>query len=121
MLLREDTSGTRWIMLAELSKFDISLEDLNVFMEIGGSDGVLEAISGGYGISFVSNMASKYLRELGRVAIVQVDGLNMQRVTYMVRKRISDPHRPRDVFWGFIHAPENADLLRLPVKAISRS
>ncbi len=121
MLLREDTSGTRWIMLAELSKFDISLEDLNIFMEIGNSEGILEAISGGYGLSFVSNMASECLREMGRVAIVPVDGLNMQRVTYMVRKRISDPHRPRDVFWGFIHAPENADLLRLPVKAISRS
>jgi hypothetical protein len=32
----------------------------------------------------------------------------------MARKANSAPHRPRDVFWGFIHDPENADLIHLP-------
>jgi len=117
LFIREETSGTRWAMLSELSKFDISLEDLNVFMEIGNAEGIVEAISTGYGVSFVSCLASRHLRELGRVVSVGVDGLNMHRTTYMVRKQISPPHRPRDVFWGFIHAPENADILALPVGA----
>jgi DNA-binding transcriptional LysR family regulator len=111
LFLREDTSGTRWVTLTELSKFDISLEDLNIFLEIGSAEGIMEAISNGYGISFVSGLASKHLRDLGRAVIVPVDGLNIKRTTYMVRKRISAPHRPRDVFWSFIHAPENLDLL----------
>lgn len=111
MLLREETSGTRWVMLTELSKFDISLEDLNVFLEIGSAEGIMEAISHGYGVSFVSELASKHLRELGRAVSVPVNGLNIRRTIYMARKRISDPHRPRDVFWSFIHAPENSDLL----------
>ena len=114
LFLREETSGTRWIMLSELSKFDISLEDLNIFMEIGNAEGIMEAVSAGYGVSFISDLASRHHRELGRVVSLPVDGLNMQRTTYMVRKRISAPHRPRDVFWGFIHAPENQDLLRNP-------
>jgi DNA-binding transcriptional LysR family regulator len=99
------------MMLTELSKFDISLEDLNVFLEIGSAEGVMEAVSAGYGISFVSDLASKYLRELGQVASVPIKGLNIQRTIYMARKRITSPHRPRDVFWSFIHAPENSDLL----------
>ena len=111
LLLREETAGTRWVMLTELSKFDISLEDLNVFLEIGSAEGIMEAISNGYGVSFVSELASKNLRELGRVVSVPVDGLNIKRTIYMARKRISAPHRPRDVFWNFIHAPENSDLL----------
>lgn len=110
-LLREETSGTRWVVLAELSKFDISLEDLNIFLEIGSAEGIMEAISSGYGVSFVSELASRHLRELGRVVSVPVDGLDIKRTIYMVRKRISAPHRPRDVFWSFIHAPENSDLL----------
>ena len=114
LLLREEVSSTRWVMLTELSKFDISLEDLNIFLEIGSVEGVLEAISNGYGVSFVSEVASRYLKELGRVVSVPVEGLNMQRTIYMVRKRISAPHRPRDVFWNFIHAPENSDLLCKP-------
>lgn len=111
-LLREETSGTRWVMLAELSKFDIHLEDLNIFMEIGNAEGIMEAVSHGHGISFVSELASSHLRELGRVVRMPVDGLNIKRTIYMVRKRISAPHRPRDVFWSFVHAPENAELLR---------
>jgi DNA-binding transcriptional LysR family regulator len=120
LLLREETSGTRWVMLAELSKFDISLEDLNVFLDIGSAEGIMEAIANGYGVSFVSELASRHLRELGRVKSVLVNGLNMQRTIYMVRKRISAPHRPRDVFWGFIHAPENKDLLRPTSDVINR-
>ncbi len=111
LLIREETAGTRWVMLAELSKFDISLEDLNVFLEFGSAEGIMEAIANGYGVSFVSELASKNLRELGRVVSVPVDGLNIERTIYMVRKRISAPHRPRDDFWNFIHAPENSDLL----------
>ncbi len=111
ILLREETSGTRWVTLTELSKFDISLEDLNIFFEIGSAEGIMEAVSNGYGVSFVSELASKHLRELGRVVSVPVNGLNVRRTTYMARKRISAPHRPRDVFWSFIHAPENSDLL----------
>ncbi len=110
LLLREEVSGTRWVMLTELSKFDISLEDLNIFLEIGSAEGIMEAIANGYGVSFVSEVASRHLKELGRVVSVPVEGLNMQRTIYMVRKRISSTHRPRDVFWSFIHAPENSDL-----------
>jgi DNA-binding transcriptional LysR family regulator len=102
LFLREETSGTRRVMLAELSKFDISLEDLNIFMEIGNAEGIMEVVSTGYGISFVSSLASKYLRELGRVVSLPVDGLNMHRATYMVRKRIAAPHRPRDMFKRYV-------------------
>lgn len=112
LFIREETSGTRRVMLAELSKFDISLDDLNIFMEIGSAEGIMEAISAGHGISFISRLASRRLRELGQVASVRVEGIHMERITYMVRKSISSPHRLRDVFWGFVHAPENEDLLQ---------
>ena len=45
--------------------------------------------------------------------IIEVEGMTLQRNVYMVRKRISAPHRPRDVFWSFIHDPANADLLSM--------
>ena len=113
IILREESSGARRIMLEGLSTFDIGLDDLNVFMEVGNAEAVLELVAGGYGISFVSTLACRYLQDLGRICTVGVDGLSMERTTYMVRKRNSAPNRPRDVFWGFIHAPENADLFEL--------
>lgn len=111
IIMREETSGTRKVMLEELAKFDISLDDLNVFLEVGNVEGVLELVADGYGVSFVSELASRNLRRLGRVVCLPVEGMAMERVNFLVRKRASSPHRARDVFWGFIHAPENADLL----------
>ena len=114
LILREETSGTRRVMLTELARHDISLDDLNIFMEVGNAEAIVGTVAAGYGVSFVSTMAVGDLREQGKIMELPVDGMTLQRTIYMVRKRISTPHRPRDVFWGFIHAPENADLLHLP-------
>jgi DNA-binding transcriptional LysR family regulator len=113
IIMREETAGTRRVLLAELAKHDISLEDLNVFMELGNAEAIVRTVAAGYGISFASSLASACPMERGNVTDIEVDGMTLQRNVYMVRKRISAPHRPRDVFWSFIHDPANADLLSM--------
>ncbi|HUI90310.1 MAG TPA: selenium metabolism-associated LysR family transcriptional regulator [Anaerolineales bacterium] len=114
MILREPTSGTRSVVLEELAKHDISLEDLNIFLEVGNAEAIVRTIASGYGIGFVSELAADYALERGSVVSMKVEGLNLHRTIYMARKRLSDAYRPRDAFWSFVHAEENADLLRLP-------
>jgi LysR family transcriptional regulator, low CO2-responsive transcriptional regulator len=114
LIIREETSGTRQVVLSELSKFDIGLDDLNIFMELGNAEAIVRTVAAGYGIAFVSKLATACPLERGNVVDLRVDGLNLNRTIFMVRKTGSSPHRPRDAFWGFIHAPENADLIRLP-------
>ena len=114
IIMREDTSGTRRVVLEELAKQDISLEDLNVFMELGNAEAIVRTVADGYGVAFVSELAAAYPLERGNVVAIPVEGLILQRTIYMVRKRVGDPYRPRDAFWSFVHAPENMDLLRLP-------
>jgi DNA-binding transcriptional LysR family regulator len=113
IIMREEKSGTRRVVLTELAKFDISLDDLDVFMELGNAEAIVRTIAAGYGISFVSSLASACPLERGNVIELPVSGLDLQRKVFMVRKRISAPHRPRDVFWSFIHDPSNADLLQM--------
>jgi DNA-binding transcriptional LysR family regulator len=113
VIMREETAGTRRVVLTELAKHDISLDDLDVFMELGNAEAIVRTVAAGYGISFVSSLASACPLERGNVVDLPVNGLDLQRKVYMVRKRISDPHRPRDVFWSFIHDPSNADLLQM--------
>jgi DNA-binding transcriptional LysR family regulator len=110
IILREETSGTRRIMQAELARFDISLDDLTIFLEVGSAEGIVELVAAGYGVPFIANLISRNAVLLGKIKRVKVEGVNMRRANYLVRKRITPPHRPRDVFWSFIHAPENADL-----------
>ena len=100
------------MVLTELARYDISLDDLNIFLELGNAEAIVRTVAAGYGISFVSSLASACPLERGNVINIAVEGLTLQRQVYMVRKRICEPHRPRDVFWGFIHDPSNADILK---------
>jgi DNA-binding transcriptional LysR family regulator len=115
IILREPTSGTRRVMLSELAKHDISLEDLNIFMELGNAEAIVRTVAAGYGISFVSTLASACPLEGGNIVDVAVEGLELRRKIYMVRKRLDAHYRPQEAFWSFVHDPVNLDLLRLAV------
>lgn len=113
IILREETSGTRRVVLTEFAKYDISLDDLKVFMELGNAEATVRTVAAGFGVAFVSELAAACPLERGHTVRIHVEGFHVQRTIYMVRKRIAAPHRPRDVFWGFIHDPANADLISL--------
>ncbi|NQS91206.1 MAG: LysR family transcriptional regulator [Chloroflexi bacterium] len=113
IMLREETSGTRKIVLSELAKHDISLEDLDEFMEIGNAEAIVRTVSAGYGISFVSKLAAACAIERGNVVEVPIEGLNLIRTIYMVRKRLETSSRPQDAFWSFVHDPSNQDIIEL--------
>jgi LysR family transcriptional regulator, low CO2-responsive transcriptional regulator len=110
MIVREPTSGTRRVMLTELAKHDITLDDLNVSLELGNAEAIVRTVEAGFGISFVSTLAADWALRLGQVAAVPVAGLALQRRVYMVRRTMDEPNRPQEVFWGFVHHPSNADL-----------
>lgn len=113
LIIREETSGGLRVVLSELAKHDIGLNDLNTFMELGNAEAIVRTVAAGYGIAFVSTLAIACPLERGNVVDIEVEGLNLKRLIYMVRKTNSSPHRPREAFWSFIHASENADLLNL--------
>ncbi len=114
VIMREPTSGTRQVVLEELAKHDISLEDLNIFIELGNAEAIVRTVADGYGVAFASEIAAAYPLERGNLVAIPIEGLALQRTIYMARKRVGDSYRPRDTFWSFVHAPENEDLLRLP-------
>lgn len=114
IILREQTSGTRRTLQAELAKHDISFDEMNVLMEVGNAEAIVLAIAGNLGVSFVSRMASAYARVWGCIVEVPVEGLTLERRICIARRKLSHPNLVRDAFWAFIHAPENKDILALP-------
>jgi DNA-binding transcriptional LysR family regulator len=113
LILREPTSGTRRVTLAELGKYDIHLENLNIFLEVGNAEAIVETVAAGFGVSFVSRLSAAYALQARRIVAVQVLDLDLQRKIYMVRRAMETPNRAQEVFWGFIHDPSNADLIRM--------
>ena len=113
MIVRESTSGTRRVLLTELAKHDITFDDLSSYLELGNAEAIVRTVEAGFGVSFVSTLAADWSLKLGQVVAVPVVGLELRRTIYMVRRSLETPNRPQEVFWSFVHAPSNADLLAL--------
>jgi DNA-binding transcriptional LysR family regulator len=113
LIMREAVSGTRRMLLSQLAKFDIGLDDLNIFMELGNAEAIVRTVATGYAVSFVSSLASACPLERGNVVDVRVKGFDMRRKVYMIRKRLDVHHRAQEVFWSFVHSPVNRDVIKL--------
>jgi DNA-binding transcriptional LysR family regulator len=112
-ILREPNSGTRKVMLAELGKHDISLDDMNIVLEVGNAEAIVKAVEAGFGVSFISHLAAEWALSLKSVIKVPVTGVDLRRKVFMVRKQMQVPNRAIEAFWGFVHDPGNADLLQM--------
>lgn len=114
IIIREITAGTRRVLLEELAKHDFALDDLNILLELGNAEAIVYTVAAGYGVAFVSTLATSYPLKLGCVTTVPVENLELRRKIYMIRKQIRTNQQTQEVFWGFIHDPMNSDLIRLP-------
>jgi DNA-binding transcriptional LysR family regulator len=112
-IIREPSAGTRQVMLTALGQYDLQLGDLDVFLEVGNAEAIVETVAAGFGVSFVSRLSAAYALEQGKIIQVPVAGMNLRRTVYMVRRSLDTPNRAGAVFWGFVHDPSNADLLGL--------
>jgi DNA-binding transcriptional LysR family regulator len=113
MIIREPTSGTRRVMLTELARHDIALDDLNIFLELGNAEAIVRTIAAGWGVSFVSTLATACSLQQGQITEMAVAGLELRRKIYMVRRSLDATSRAQEAFWSFVHDPANADLLHL--------
>jgi DNA-binding transcriptional LysR family regulator len=113
ILLMGEDSGTRRVLLQELAKHDIGLDDLNILLEICNAEAIVHTVQSGYGVAFVSRLAASN-GDLGRIAFVPVRGLDLRRNIYMIRRELHSVNRALDTFWGFVHDPANTDLRHLP-------
>ncbi len=113
IIIREPTSGTRRVMLEQLAKFDITIDDLSIFLELGNAEAIVATINAGFGVSFVSTMATSCFLKYGEVVQVPVIGLELRRKIFMVRKSLDTPNRAQEAFWSFCHDSVNTDLLNM--------
>ncbi len=116
MIIREPTSGTYRALLAELGKHSITFDDIATNLEVGNSEAIVKAVEVGFGVSFVSRLAADWALDKGTVVEVPVADFDVHRKVYLIRSAVRESHRAVEAFWGFVHHPSNADLLRLAEK-----
>jgi DNA-binding transcriptional LysR family regulator len=113
MIIREQDSGTRKVMLAELGRHDIGLEDLDIFLEVGNAEAIVKTVEEGFGVSFVSRIAAECAIERGTIVRLPINDFDLHRKIYMIRKKLHAANRAMEAFWAFVHDPANIDLLLL--------
>jgi DNA-binding transcriptional LysR family regulator len=87
-VLREEGSGTRRTMLAALAAMGLALADLNVVVELGSTNAVVNAVASGAGISLVSTWALDCVLQTRRVSAVRLPGEDFTRnFHYLTRKK----------------------------------
>ncbi len=86
-VLREEGSGTRRTMLAALAAMGLALADLNVVVELGSTNAVVNAVASGAGISLVSTWALDFARQTGSVSAMRIPGEDFTRNFYYITRR----------------------------------
>ncbi|MBI5841504.1 MAG: LysR family transcriptional regulator [Chloroflexi bacterium] len=101
IVTREEMSGTCETVMGGLKRHNITMDNLNVVIELGNAEAIEMAVERGVGIAFVSEMAAARGLALGRIKKVEVDGLDLRRTIYMARHIDFPFTRAQGLFWEF--------------------
>lgn len=87
---RETGSGTRATYEKAFQEAGLSPEDLNIVVEISDTEGVIQAVQAGAGISVVSEVAARTSECCGDIVILDLP-LNMTRNFYIITRKSPAP------------------------------
>ncbi len=79
LLVREFGSGSRRVVEQALSGAGLKIKDLNIRMELDSTEGLLNGVEAGLGLTFVSRWAVRNQLSLGTLKLARVDGLKLSR------------------------------------------
>ena len=79
LLVREFGSGSRRVVEQALSCAGLKIKDLNILMELDSTEGLLNGVEAGLGLTFVSRWAVRNQLSLGTLKLARVDGLKLSR------------------------------------------
>jgi LysR family transcriptional regulator, transcriptional activator of the cysJI operon len=77
IILREDGSGTRKLLAAELEKRAHSIDDLNVITQMTTIDAIKSAVEAGLGGAVVPRLAVRKEAYLGTLKVLKIEGMDM--------------------------------------------
>ena len=86
-IVREEGSGTLRSLIELFKRENINLSDLNIIAELGSTEAVRQAIKSSIGISILSAIAVADDIQAGRLAAVDIDGMNLKRSFYLTTHR----------------------------------
>jgi DNA-binding transcriptional LysR family regulator len=104
MVVRESGSGTAKTVIEALGRAGVDTATLRLRAEVGSNEAVKAAVMAGLGASFLSEIAVRRDAERGDLALVNVEGLQISRRFFLVRRSGRDISSPASAFWDLMTA-----------------
>jgi len=106
IIMREESAGTRAVLISALLDRGFTPDMLNVAMELGNAEAIVMAVEQGIGVAFVSRLAAARDLELGYVIEVNVDSFKLSREIFLARSKRGPSTRAQTKFWDFVYSAE---------------
>ncbi|MBP1949875.1 selenium metabolism-associated LysR family transcriptional regulator [Virgibacillus litoralis] len=87
LIVREKGSGTRAVVDYYLTQGRLSVDDLNVVMELGSTESIKAAVESGLGVSFISKSAIKKEQRLKLLKTYPIEGISLYRYFYIASRK----------------------------------
>ncbi|MEW6031729.1 MAG: LysR family transcriptional regulator [Bacillota bacterium] len=104
-IMREAGSGTREVIERALAPAGISVNDLNVILELDHVDSIKAAVETGRGVSVVSTMAIRKELRTGTLRTVEVEGVEFKQRIFLAWHRDKVQTRLEKLFVSFLRSP----------------
>lgn len=104
LLMREFGSGSRRVVEQALAAAGLKTRDLIVSMELDSTEGLLNAVEAGLGVTFVSRWAVRNQLSLGTLKLARVRGLKLARRFSMAYPAGPEPTGNVGAFRSFLRS-----------------
>ncbi|WP_419892984.1 selenium metabolism-associated LysR family transcriptional regulator [Oceanobacillus kimchii] len=84
LIMREEGSGTRAVISQHLKRIRVTMEELNVVMELGSTEAIKSAVEAGLGASIISKSAIKKEEQLQLIQLYTIKQVSFNRFFYIV-------------------------------------
>ncbi|MXN63977.1 LysR family transcriptional regulator [Stappia sp. GBMRC 2046] len=111
-LIRESGSGTRISLEIFFSDLPEKLDDLGT--EMGSNETIKQAVMAGLGVAFISAHTIEAEMQLGRLAVLDVEGMPIRRQWFSVSRQDRSTSPSMQAFNGFLVRDGPAYLPRVP-------
>ena len=97
----QEGAGVRHVIEDELRRAGLRVRELDSRLELGLQESVKSAVTGGYGVAFISQTAIEAELAAGTLATARVKGVEPRRQIYVVRLRGRSLTRAAEAFIEF--------------------
>lgn len=106
LVVRDASGNLMRLLIQALNRVGLSLERMNVVMQVSGNNDVLSSVTLGAGVGFVARSLLAANRENHDIMIVPVRRLQVTRYVYMLRRESSSFTGGMRLFWEYAMGTE---------------